>query len=154
MAQVRLTPWQLSPAERAFWVEHDRIDELPTEQFMAAFVRLGLKPDVPPPAPPPGVPPPWMAQRPAGIRAILGAFRRGDLNRHALRRFDRPVYYALDALSDPDQYEEIAGRLSAVFLDFQLEVLEERHHFDPPHRVEPQRLANSLDRLWQRAERR
>ena len=36
--------------------------------------------------------------------------------------------------------------------DFELEVFEERHHFDPPHRIEPERLANSLQTLWRRAE--
>jgi hypothetical protein len=28
----------------------------------------------------------------------------------------------------------------------------ERHHFDPPHRIEPERLCESLLALWQRAE--
>jgi hypothetical protein len=39
-----------------------------------------------------------------------------------------------------------------VFSDFELEVFEERHHFDPPHRIEPERLANSLKKLWGRAD--
>jgi hypothetical protein len=93
-----------------------------------------------------------MARRPAGIRAISGAFDRGVLDREALRRFGRPVYFALGALSNPDQYEEIANRLSGVFPDFELEVFEDRHHFDPPHRIEPERLAQSLLALWRRAE--
>jgi hypothetical protein len=93
-----------------------------------------------------------MAKRPAGIRAIQRAFKLGDIDREALRRFDRPVYFALGALSNPDQYEEIAKRLSRVFSDFELEVFEERHHFDPPHRIEPERLASSLRTLWRRAE--
>jgi hypothetical protein len=93
-----------------------------------------------------------MAKRPAGIRAFIRAFGRGELDRGALRRFDRPVYLALGALSNPDQYGEIAGRLSGVFPDFELEVFEERHHFDPPHRLEPERLARSLRKLWRRAE--
>jgi pimeloyl-ACP methyl ester carboxylesterase len=141
----------LSAAEKAFWVEHDRLEQLPADQFMPAFMRLALKPGVPLPTPPPGDPPPWMAKRPAGIRAYVSAFRRGDLDSEALRRFDRPVYFALGALSNPDQYEEIAKRLSGVFPDFELEVFEERHHFDPPHRIEPERLAGSLERLWRRA---
>jgi hypothetical protein len=120
---------------------------------MPTFMRLGLKPGVPLPGAPPGDPPPWMAKRPAGIRAIQGAFKRGDIDGEALRRFDRPVYFALGALSNPDQYEEIAKHLSGVFADFELEVFEERHHFDPPHRIEPERLANSLKMLWGRAER-
>ena len=118
---------------------------------MPAFTRLALKPDVPLPEPPPGDPPPWMAKRPAGIRAIMRAFARGDIDREALRRFDKPVYYALGGLGNPDQYGEIAKRLSGVFPDFELEVFEERHHFDPPHRIEPDRLASSLRRLWRRA---
>lgn len=93
-----------------------------------------------------------MTTRPAGIRALTRTFRTYDLDRESLRRFDRPVYYALGALSNPDQYGEIAERLSRVFGDFTLEVFEERHHFDPPHRIEPQRLARSLRTLWDRAE--
>lgn len=145
--------WDLSPAEEAFWLEFDRLGGLPVEQFMPAFMRLGLKPGVPFPAPPPGDPPPWMAKRPAGILAFQRAFERGDIDRDALRRFDRPVYFALGALSNPDQYAEIAKRLSGVLPDFELEVFEERHHFDPPHRIEPERLASSLKTLWRRAER-
>jgi pimeloyl-ACP methyl ester carboxylesterase len=143
----------LSPAEKALWVQFDRLEGLPVEQFMSTFTRLGLKPGVPLPAPPPGDPPPWMAKRPAGIRAIQGAFKRSDIDGEALRHFDRPVYFALGALSNPDQYGEIAKRLSGVFPDFELEVFDERHHFDPPHRIEPERLANSLKKLWDRAER-
>jgi pimeloyl-ACP methyl ester carboxylesterase len=145
--------WDLSPAEQAVWLDLDRLELLPVEQFMPTFMRLSLKPGIPIPPPPPGEPPPWMAKRPAGIRAIVRACKLGDIDREALRRFDRPVYFALGALSNPDQYEEAAKRLSGVFPDFELEVFEQRHHFDPPHRIEPERLANSLKTLWRRAER-
>ncbi len=144
--------WDLSPAETALRLEFDRLEGLPAEEFMAAFMRLGLKPGVPLPATPSGGPLPWMAKRPAGIRAINRAFKRDEIDPEALGRFGRPVYLALGALSNPDQYGEIAKRLSGVFPDFQLEVFEERHHFDPPHRVEPERLASSLEALWRRAE--
>jgi len=144
--------WDWSPAERALWDESERLEELPPDQFMSAFVRLGLKPGVSPPAPPAGDPPPWMAKRPAGIRAFMKTFKSYDLKREALRRFHRPVYYALGGLSNPDQYGEIAKRLDTVFPDFELEVFDERHHFDPPHRIEPERLADSLRALWRRAE--
>ena len=144
--------WDLSPAETAAWLEHERLAQLPDDEFLPAFMRFGVRPRVSLPAPPPGDPPPWMAKRPAGIRAIEGAFRNGSIDREALRRFDRPVYFALGALSNPDHYEEIAKRLGGVFRDFELEVFEKRHHFDPPHRVEPERLARSLKALWRRAE--
>jgi pimeloyl-ACP methyl ester carboxylesterase len=143
--------WDLSPAERAIRLEFNRLEGLPPDQFMSTFMRLNLKPGVPLPSPPAGAPPPWMASRPAGIRAINRAFERGDIDREALRKFDRPVYFALGALSNPDAYGEIAKRLRTVFPDFELEVFEERHHFDPPHRFEPERLASSLESLWRRA---
>ena len=91
------------------------------------------------------------SNRPAGIRAFRRAFGREDIDPDALRSFDRPVYFALGALSNPDQYREIADRLGGVFPDFELEVFEDRHHFDPPHRIEPERLARSLRAVWKRA---
>jgi hypothetical protein len=93
-----------------------------------------------------------MARRPAGIGALMRAFRAGGLDLDALRGFQAPVYFALGGLSNPDQYAKIAERLAAVFPDFTLEVFEERHHFDPAHRVEPERLASSLRGLWARGE--
>jgi pimeloyl-ACP methyl ester carboxylesterase len=145
--------WEMSPAEQAVWREYDRLAALPPEELMRGFMPLNVKPGVELPPPRSGEPPPWMAKRPAGIQAFLRTFRTFDLDRGALARFDRPVYYALGALSNPDQFGEIATRLSGVFPDFQLEVFEERHHFDPPHRIEPERLADSLRALWRRADR-
>ena len=145
--------WDLSPAEQSVWREYDRLEVLPPDEFMRAFMRLNVRPGVEPPPPPSGDPPPWMAKRPGGISAFIATFRTYDLDRAALARFDRPVYFALGGRSNPDQYGEIATRLSGVFPDFQLEVFEERHHFDPPHRIEAERLARSLGVLWHRAER-
>jgi pimeloyl-ACP methyl ester carboxylesterase len=144
--------WDRTAEELELWQEYDRLEALPPPEFMRAFMRLGVKPGVELSPPPPGDPPPWMAQRPAGIRAFLETFRNYDLDRDALARFDRPVYFALGGLSNPDEYGAIATRLSGVFPDFQLEVFDQRHHFDPPHRIEPERLAASLRALWSRAE--
>jgi pimeloyl-ACP methyl ester carboxylesterase len=144
--------WDRTVEELALWQEYDRLEALPPPEFMRAFMRLGVKPGVELPPPPPGDPPPWMSQRPAGIRAFLETFRTYDLDRGALARFDRPVYFALGGLSNPDEYGAIATRLGEVFPDFQLEVFEQRHHFDPPHRIEPERLADSLRAHWRRAE--
>lgn len=93
-----------------------------------------------------------MAKRPAGIRAVLDAFDQGVLDAGPLRAFDRPTYFALGGLSNPDYFARMAERLAATFSDFTVETFPERHHFDPPHRVEPERLANSLLTLWRRAE--
>jgi pimeloyl-ACP methyl ester carboxylesterase len=144
--------WDLSPGETEIWQEYERLENLPPQQFMKAFVGLNLKQGVEPPPPPSGEPPPWMAKRPAGVGAFMQTFRIYELDRDSLERFSRPVYFALGGLSNPDQYEEIAKRLARVFSDFELEVFEERHHFDPPHRIEPERLADSLLNFWRRAE--
>ena len=94
-----------------------------------------------------------MAKRPAGLRAFIRAFDRDDLDLDALRAFDRPVYFALGGRSNPDYYGRMAERLATIFPDFTVETFPERHHFDPPHRIEPERLSHSLLALWQRAER-
>jgi pimeloyl-ACP methyl ester carboxylesterase len=142
----------LDPAEEAALREIDRITALPPKDVMPAFVRSQLAPGVEPPPPPPGPPPPWMAKRPAGLHAFMRAFSAGDLDLDALSRLQPPVYFALGGLSNPDYYAKMADRLAGVFADFTLEVFEERHHFDPPHRVESKRLASSLRDLWTRAE--
>jgi pimeloyl-ACP methyl ester carboxylesterase len=142
----------LSPPEQALWLEYDRLEVLPPDQFMRTFMGLNVKPGVELPPPPPGKPPPWMAKRPGGIRAFMQTFKTYQLDLDALGRFDRPVYFALGGLSNPDQFGAIATRLSRVFPDFELEIFEKRHHFDPPHRIEPKRLADSLKALWRRAE--
>jgi pimeloyl-ACP methyl ester carboxylesterase len=144
--------WDLSPSARAFAATLDQLKSLPPVEFMPAFVRTAIRDDVPLPPPPAGEPPPWMAKRPSGIRAFITTFETYDLDRDALAAFTKPVYYALGRLSNPDQYGEIATRLAGVFSDFTLEVYEQRHHFDPPHRAEPDRVAASLLALWQRAE--
>ena len=142
----------LSPAEDVARRELDRAVALPPDEVMPAFVRANLRSGVEPPEPPPGPVPAWMAKRPAGLKAIMAAFGASELDTGALRRFQAPVYLALGGLSHPDYYARIAERLAAVFADFTLEVFETCHHFDPPHRAEPERLAASLRHLWARAE--
>lgn len=127
--------------------------DLPAPEAMAQFVKLNLREGIEPPPPPPGDPPPWMASRPAAIRAIGPALREYDLDLDGLRRLDCPVIYALGTLSNPDLYEERANRASKLFTDFTLEVFEGRHHFDPPHRAEPERVASLMRAVWAQAER-
>ncbi len=140
--------WGWSPEHAALWARYDELELLPPDELMPAFMRLQVRPEVSLPPGPPGPPPPWMSQRPAGIRAFMQTFKSYDLDRESLAAFDRPVYYALGGLSNPDQYGELAHRLGEVFRDFTVEVFSERHHFDPPHRAEPERLAESLRNFW------
>jgi pimeloyl-ACP methyl ester carboxylesterase len=141
--------WDWSPAYAEHQKKYGQLQTLPPEQFMPAFMRLGVRADVVLPPQAPGPPPPWMAQRPAGIRAFLRTFKDYDLDRSRLAAFSKPVFFALGGLSNPDDYGETATRLSRVFFpDFHLEVFPHRHHFDPPHRIEPERLAEGLRRHW------
>jgi pimeloyl-ACP methyl ester carboxylesterase len=143
---------QRTPREEALYERFRALDQLPADQQMAEFTRLQLAPGVEPPPRPDGPPPPWMAKRPAGIRAFIRAFDQGELDLDALRRFTRPVYFALGGRSNPDFFAQMAKRLADVFPDFTVEEFPERHHFDPPHRIEPERLAPSLLGLWERAD--
>jgi pimeloyl-ACP methyl ester carboxylesterase len=142
----------LSAQEQVLWREFDRIAVLLPEEMMPAFVAIQLAPGVEPPPPlPPGPPPPWMATRPAGLRSFLQTFRSSTLDLDRLRVLAQPVYFALGGRSNPDYYARMAERAGAIFPDFTLEVFEERHHFDPPHRIEPERTAQALLAHWARA---
>ncbi|HZV75468.1 MAG TPA: hypothetical protein VFF79_17290 [Conexibacter sp.] len=63
--------------------------------------------------------------------------------------FDR---FALGGRSNPDHYRRMAERARAIFPNFTLDVFDERHHFDPPHRIEPERTARALQAHWTRAD--
>jgi pimeloyl-ACP methyl ester carboxylesterase len=142
----------LDPEEQAVWQEFDRIATLPPEEMMPAFVANQLAPGVDPPPPPPGPPPSWMATRPAGLRAFLKTFSSSTLDVDRLRAFPEPVYFALGGRSNPAYYGRMAERARAIFANFTLDVFEERHHFDPPHRIEPERTARALRAHWARAD--
>ncbi|WP_082874345.1 alpha/beta hydrolase [Arthrobacter sp. OY3WO11] len=144
--------WDWSSAYAEVWKKYGELEALPPEQLLPAFMRLGVKPDVVLP-PPPDPPPPWMASRPAGLRAFIRDFQGYNLEREQLASFRQPVFFALCGLSNPDDYGEVAARLSRVFFpDFHLEIFPKRHHFDPPHRIEPERLAEMLLRHWKQGE--
>ena len=142
----------MTPEERGVWDTFHALLEADGPEMMSRFQALQIAPDVQPSLPPPGPPPAWMAQRPAGVQAFLQAFFAGDLDLDSLRRFDRPVWFALGGRSNPDYFRLEADRLATIFPDFTLEVFPDRHHFDPPHRVEPAHVAASLRALWDRAE--
>jgi pimeloyl-ACP methyl ester carboxylesterase len=137
--------------ESAYWQQMTQVMSLPDNLLMQEFMRMELREGVPlPPPPPAGDPPPWMAKRPAGLKALSTAFSRFDLPYSRLRGYSKPVYLAVAALST--QVEMRKGEvLWGLFPDLQVEVYENRHHFDPPQRVEPERFAQALVALWKKA---
>jgi pimeloyl-ACP methyl ester carboxylesterase len=138
-----------TPDDIADGAELDNVMALPNEERIRAFARWQMRPGVEPPKlpVPPGLPPPWMAQRPAGLIAISGAFKTHRLDRERLRQFQQPVYYALGSLSRAF-YERNARTLSKIFPNIHVQMYEGRSHFDPPHRAEPERFAKALQELW------
>ncbi len=145
--------WQeMTPEERAAMERFRPLLDMDGPGMLGRFQALQLARGVPQAAPPLGPPPPWMATRPAGLHAFLRTFLSSDLDLATLRRFDRPAWFALGGRSNPDYYARMAERLAGVFPDFSIETFPDRHHFDPPHRIEPARVAASLRRLWARAE--
>ncbi len=145
LALIEPKPW-----EPAFLREEDRAMALPLDQRIPALIALALRPGVRPPASRAGPPPPWMARRPPGAAALHEAFKSYALDVGRLRQFPNPVYYALGSLSNT-VFERVAAALASLLADFCVEVYEGRHHFDPPHRAEPQRFAAALRDLWKRA---
>lgn len=144
--------WDWSPAHTELWKRYGELSDLPPDEFLPAFMKLQVKPDAVLPPPPPGPPPPWMARRPAGISAFLHEFGTYELDRGSLAAFAKPVLFVLGGMSSPDEQGDNAERLSRVFRDYRLEVFPGRHHFDPPHRAEPGRVAGLLRDHWGRAE--
>ncbi|HUQ78545.1 MAG TPA: alpha/beta hydrolase [Patescibacteria group bacterium] len=138
--------------EAAIYDRFRAIPGLSPDEIMPAFVRTQLASGVEPPPSAPGPPPPWMPSRLKGIGGFMAAFDAYEPDVEILRAFDRPVYFALGGRGNPDLYPRMAERLGGVFSDFTLQVYEDRHHFDPPHRVEPARVAAALRQLWTRAE--
>lgn len=138
--------------ERALRDAIKATEDLPYDESLAAFARLNVADGVEIPAPPQGDPPDWMEHRPAGIFAIAPAFRGHHLDYDALRRLACPVLFMRGGLSNPVMYLRIEERAATVFRDFTVELFPERHHFDPPHRSEPERAANILLDFWRRAE--
>jgi hypothetical protein len=90
-----------------------------------------------------------MAKRPAGLEALVRAFKTYPLNRERFRQFRPPVYLALGSLSCLF-YEREAKTLASLFPNLRVEVYEARSHLDPPHRAEPERFARALRELWAR----
>ena len=118
------------------------------DEMMRRFTEAQLASGVVAPSRPSGPPPAWLAKRPAGARAFVRAFDEEDLREGDLRRFGGAVWFALGGRSNLALYGQMAERLARVWPRMAIERFPERHHFDPPHRTEPERVAAALERLW------
>ena len=87
---------------------------LPVPDMMRAFLARQVKPGVVLPAPPEETPPPWMALRPAGVLAFIGAAEQHVVREDRYRAFRAPVYYSYGSLSS-EEWAERRSRLAALF---------------------------------------
>jgi pimeloyl-ACP methyl ester carboxylesterase len=133
------------------WPAFDEALLLPPVESMAAFMRLQVADDVILPEPPAGNPPPWMAKRPAAIRAFVDALRRHRVESAEYVRFASPVYFSRGSRTHP-RWEAMQTRLAGLFPDFTGEVFEGLHHLNTSHQAEPDRVATTLRRFWEKAE--
>src|SRR3954468_8019618 len=115
-------------------------------------MRLQLAGDMILPAPPAGNPP-WMAKRPAGIRAYVDALRRHRVEPAQYADFASPVYFSRGSRTHP-RWEAMQTRLAGLFPDFTGEVFEGLHHLNTSHQAEPDRVAATLEAFWKRSEER
>jgi pimeloyl-ACP methyl ester carboxylesterase len=133
------------------WPAFDEALLLPPAASTAAFMRLQVADDVVLPSPPSGDPPPWMAKRPAGIRAFVAALRRHRVERAQYASFARPVYFSRGSRTHP-RWEAMQARLAGLFPDFTGEVFQGLHHLNTSHQAEPDRVAATLKAFWLRSE--
>jgi pimeloyl-ACP methyl ester carboxylesterase len=127
----------------------ERLSGLSGPEFMQAFVALQVREGVEV-TPPAGAPPPWMANRPAGLAAMMAAFGDYPFDRESLRHCDFPVFLAYGDLTGV--HEEIrAGILSRLFPDIHVRRFRGVHHFVPPEQIYTPRHVSALRDLWARA---
>jgi pimeloyl-ACP methyl ester carboxylesterase len=139
---------ELSPEEQAIWREFERIATLPPDQMMVRSPtgRVAIQGGGGPGGGGGGATPgaSWMATN----AAFITTFRSSSLDLNRLRAFTQPVLFALGGRSNPDYYGRMAVRAGAIFPNLTVTLFEQRHHFDPPHRIEPDRTARVLRAHW------
>jgi pimeloyl-ACP methyl ester carboxylesterase len=145
-------PGKLTAEEQAFFSTLERkLQGLQGDEFMAMFVREQVKPGATVAPPPPGPVSPEMRKRPAGIAALINAFRAYPFDREALRTVSSPVFYGYGDLSHPEQALK-AGILAQLFPDVHVNRYAGVHHFVPAEQIYTPEHARTLLDLWRSAE--
>jgi len=126
-------------------------ESLPEPDATRAFLRLQLAPGVEPPPLAKGPPQPWMATRPAGLRAFRRALVGYHVDPSRYEAVTAPVLYTHGSLSHP-RWFAMRDRLGDRFADFSAVLFEGLHHLSPAHQADPARTAQMLRELWARAE--
>jgi pimeloyl-ACP methyl ester carboxylesterase len=127
-----------------------RLSGLDPADFMDLFVRLQVRPGVQVPAPSAPMPE-WMRNRPAGLAAMMAAFRAHPFDREQLRAWRFPVFLGYGELTAV-QEEVKAGLLGRAIGDIHIRRFPHVHHFVPPEQLYTPDHVDALRELWRRAE--
>jgi pimeloyl-ACP methyl ester carboxylesterase len=145
-------PGKLTEQEQEFFTMLERkLDGLHGDAFMSTFVREQVKPGAQLPPPPSSPVSPEMQKRPAGIAALVKAFRAYPFDRKLLEAAPFPVFYAYGDLSHQEQALK-AGILAQLFADITVRRYSGIHHFVPPEMIYTPEHAALLLEHWRRAE--
>lgn len=128
----------------------DALRGLTGDDFMRAFMLRQLRPGVSM-QPPPGPPPPWMAKRPAGLKAMMHAFPAHRFDRDSLRACTAPTFLGHGSLTG-EQEEVRAGVLARLMPDIHVRRFDGIHHFVPADRLYTPEHLEELRELWKKAE--
>jgi pimeloyl-ACP methyl ester carboxylesterase len=146
-------PGELTDAELRFYAGlGQKLEGLSGDAFMSTFIREQVKPGATLVPPPPGPVSPEMQKRPAGIAALIKAFRAFPFDRELFRAAEFPVFYAYGDLSHEEQALK-PGILAQLFPDIHVRRYAGVHHFVAPEQIYTREHASSLLNLWQNAER-
>lgn len=145
-------PGELTETERRFFAGlEEKLEGLHGDAFMSTFIREQVKPGAVLPPPPSGPVSAEMQKRPAGIAALIKAFRAFPFDRDLLCSAAFPVFYAYGDLSHPEQALK-AGILAQLFADFRVKRYAGVHHFVPADQIYTADHAALLVDQWHRAE--
>jgi pimeloyl-ACP methyl ester carboxylesterase len=146
-------PGKLTAEEEEFFAVLGRkLEGLHGDEFMSTFIREQVKPGAVLPPPPAGPVSAEMQKRPAGIAALIKAFREFPFDRSSLESARFPVLYAYGDLSHQEQALK-AGILAQLFADIRVRRYAGVHHFVPADQIYTPDHAALLFDLWVSAEK-
>ena len=140
----------LSAVEEAYFVELDRVLELPPARQRDAFVRLLVSTDVRLPAVTALAARGYEQARQPGetaLAVVTRAMRVHPVRPAQLTAFPGPVYLAVGGRSNP-MWAAQAEQIQAAIAQTVVETYPDRHHLDAPHHAQAHHLVDSLLSTW------
>ena len=142
---------QATTLETNFWSDLAAAMALPPYEALLGFRDLMVQSEVRDSLAPVAEDAPWIASMVNGVRASMAAFARAEVDWETLQHTDFPIYLAVGSLSNP-VFELRSRRLAQRLPRAKVEIFNGLHHIAPPHRHAAEVLADTLERMWTRAE--